>query len=191
MGGCCCSSRRAHLHRPPIYYYCPPALEEHEFLTSHNASASALSVEFLVDMGWDVSAPDTFRPPPAPLPYDLVLGCPQSIDSESTIETTSGSSFRTLSSCEDIEESDCKAKADSLSVSPMKLKVPNLNEPGVSVVEEEDVCPICLEEYDTENPSITTRCEHPFHLSCILEWMERSDACPICDKGMSIDKTCT
>ncbi len=37
-------------------------------------------------------------------------------------------------------------------------------------------------EYDAENPSIMTRCEHHFHLSCILEWMERSGACPICDQ---------
>jgi len=37
-------------------------------------------------------------------------------------------------------------------------------------------------EYDDENPKITTKCEHHFHLACILEWMERSDSCPVCDK---------
>lgn len=37
-------------------------------------------------------------------------------------------------------------------------------------------------EYDTENPKYVIKCEHYFHLSCILEWMERSDACPICDQ---------
>lgn len=36
--------------------------------------------------------------------------------------------------------------------------------------------------YDEDNPRFITKCEHHFHLSCILEWMERSDICPICDK---------
>ncbi|KAF6157697.1 hypothetical protein GIB67_037270, partial [Kingdonia uniflora] len=39
-------------------------------------------------------------------------------------------------------------------------------------------------EYDEENPRIITKCEHYFHLSCILEWMERSDTCPVCDQEM-------
>jgi hypothetical protein len=190
MGGCCCSARKAHLHGTPVYYYCPPILEEHESLTSHAGAVSALTAEFLVDFGLDASTPDTYRAPPAPLPYDLVLGCPQSIESKSARETISGSSFETLTTCEDLEESDCKAQANSLCVSPRKLEVPNLNEPNVTVGEEEDVCPICLEEYDSENPNIITRCEHHFHLSCILEWMERSDACPICDQEMTFDNTC-
>ncbi|XP_059459103.1 probable E3 ubiquitin-protein ligase RHB1A [Corylus avellana] len=191
MGGCCCSSRKAHLHGTPVYYYCPPALGEHEPLASHNGAASAFTAEFLFDWGLDVSTPDTFRPPPTPLPYDLVLGCTQSTDSESARETINGSSFGTLTTCEDLEESDCKAQANSLSVSPRKLEIPNLNEHNVSAAEEEDVCPICLEEYDAENPSLITRCEHHFHLSCILEWMERSDACPICDQEMTFDITRT
>jgi hypothetical protein len=127
------------------FLQCPPILEEHESLTSHAGAVSALTAEFLVDFGLDASTPDTYRAPPAPLPYDLVLGCPQSIESKSARETISGSSFETLTTCEDLEESDCKAQANSLCVSPRKLEVPNLNEPNVTVGEEEDVCPICLE----------------------------------------------
>lgn len=37
-------------------------------------------------------------------------------------------------------------------------------------------------EYVSENPRTITKCEHHFHLACILEWMERSDICPICDQ---------
>ena len=37
-------------------------------------------------------------------------------------------------------------------------------------------------EYTPENPQIITKCSHHFHLSCIYEWMERSDTCPICGK---------
>ncbi|XP_040987301.1 probable E3 ubiquitin-protein ligase RHB1A isoform X2 [Juglans microcarpa x Juglans regia] len=170
---------------------CPPALEEHESLTSHVGAASTLIEGFLVDLGLDASTPDTYRPPPAPLPYDLILGCSRSTDSDSAGETIIGSSFGTLTTCEDLKESDCKAQANSLNVSPRKVEVPNLNELNISVAEEEDDCPICLEEYDSENPNTITRCEHHFHLSCILEWMERSNACPICDQEMTFDNTCT
>ncbi|KAK4758127.1 hypothetical protein SAY87_019428 [Trapa incisa] len=52
--------------------------------------------------------------------------------------------------------------------------------------DDEDVCPTCLEEYTSENPKITTRCSHHFHLSCIYEWMERSESCPICGKEMEL-----
>nr|GMD28999.1 E3 ubiquitin-protein ligase At3g02290-like [Ipomoea batatas] len=44
----------------------------------------------------------------------------------------------------------------------------------------EDVCPTCLEEYTFENPKIITKCSHHFHLSCIFEWQERSETCPVC-----------
>ena len=48
-------------------------------------------------------------------------------------------------------------------------------------------CPTCFEEYEAENPKITLRCGHHFHLACILEWQEylavqsRDDTCPACD----------
>ncbi|KAJ7010192.1 E3 ubiquitin-protein ligase At3g02290 [Populus alba] len=50
--------------------------------------------------------------------------------------------------------------------------------------EDEDACPTCLDEYTPENPKITTRCSHHFHLGCIYEWLERSESCPICGKEM-------
>ncbi|XVE73835.1 hypothetical protein DITRI_Ditri11bG0150600 [Diplodiscus trichospermus] len=187
MGGCCCSSRKPHLHGTPVYYYCPPALEENESLTPHDGSASAMAAGILVNL--DLEVPDTFRPPPAPLPYDVVLGCPQSTDSESFRETISGGSFETLPTYEDLEESDCKTQSSSLLLSPRKAEVSKITEPKESTTEEEEACPICLEEYDTENPKLITKCEHHFHLSCILEWMERSDTCPICDQEMIIDQT--
>lgn len=50
--------------------------------------------------------------------------------------------------------------------------------------DDEDVCPTCLEEYEPENPKIVAECSHHFHLSCIYDWMERSDKCPICFRMM-------
>ncbi|KAG6483687.1 hypothetical protein ZIOFF_060339 [Zingiber officinale] len=82
--------------------------------------------------------------------------------------------------------------------------------------EEEDVCPTCLEvehtrdvlfelsllllefviarhlidmisaEYTSEDPKIIMQCSHHFHLGCIYEWMERSEACPVCGKVTSL-----
>jgi hypothetical protein len=51
-------------------------------------------------------------------------------------------------------------------------------------VEPEHSCNIvtCSPEYDEENPRSVTKCEHHFHLCCILEWMERKDTCPVCDQ---------
>jgi len=45
-----------------------------------------------------------------------------------------------------------------------------------------DVYPFILAEYDAENPKLVTNCDHHFHLACILEWMERSESCPVCDQ---------
>ncbi|KAL2335989.1 hypothetical protein Fmac_010435 [Flemingia macrophylla] len=189
MGGCCCSARKPHLHGTPVYYYCPPTLEERESLTSNDGAAASLTTGLLVGLNLETSTPDTYQPPPAPLPYDVVLGGPASTDSESGRETVSGSSFGTLITCEDLEESDCKAKANSAPISPNKAVLSKSNEFNALVTEEEDGCPICLEEYDVENPKTLTKCEHHFHLSCILEWMERSDSCPICDQEMIFDQT--
>ncbi|XP_027351623.1 probable E3 ubiquitin-protein ligase RHB1A [Abrus precatorius] len=182
MGGCCCSARKPHLQGTPVYYYCPPTFEERESLTFNDGTTPSLNAGFLVGLNLEVSNPDTFRPPPVPLPYDTILGGSASTDSESGRETVS--SFEALITHEDSEESDCKAQVNSAPISPRKAELSKSNEFQVLVTEEEDVCPICLEEYDVENPRNLTKCEHHFHLCCILEWMERSDSCPICDQEM-------
>ncbi|XP_034926384.1 probable E3 ubiquitin-protein ligase RHB1A isoform X5 [Populus alba] len=158
------------------------------FFSPNRILLQRLSSGLLVELNLNTSTPDTFRPPPAPLPYDVVLGCPQSPDSESVREIISRSSFETLATCEDLEELDCRTHASSFLFSPRKSDVTKLHEPVASATEE-DACPICLEEYDLENPKHITKCKHHFHLSCILEWMERSDICPICDQEVIIDHT--
>lgn len=184
MGGCCCSARKHHLQGTPVYYYCPPTFEEREFLTSNDGTAASLAAGYLVGLNLEASIPDTFRSPPVPLPYDIVFGGSASTDSESGRETVSVSSFETSITRDDIEESDCKVQTKSAPISPRKVELSKSNGTQVLVTEEEDVCPICLEEYDDENPKNLTKCEHHFHLCCILEWMERSDSCPICDQEM-------
>lgn len=202
MGGCCCcSSRGTQLNSTPGYIYCPRASEEHVPLSSHHGSASALSTGLLVDTNLETSIIDTYRPPPPPIPYDVdsthdqtppstreICGSksnspPQTTNSECIEEKTDESTAKS----EDLKESDCKAQTDSEQNSENNKEDVELSKSGEPIglsVEEEDGCPICLEEYDDENPKLMTKCEHHFHLACILEWMERSDICPVCDQEM-------
>jgi len=221
MGGCCCcSSKGAELNATPAYYYFPRASEEHVPLSSDRGGAPVLSAGLLVDTNLDTSIPDTYRPPPAPMPYDVVLGRPQTppapmpydvvlgrpqtppvaqeicsnksdaavqtTNSDSVQETVGGNTLENLVKYEDLKESESKAETnfehDLEKESEVELS--KSVKPVISAIEEEDGCPICLEEYDTENPKMTTKCDHHFHLACILEWMERSDTCPVCDKEM-------
>lgn len=68
--------------------------------------------------------------------------------------------------------------------SPDVIEEPLASEPLIPVTDDEDFCPTCLDGYNEDNPKIVTKCKHHYHLSCILEWMERSNTCPICDQDM-------
>lgn len=142
----------------------PRALEEHVPLSSDQGSASALSRGLLVDTNLDTSIPDTYRPPPAPMPYDVVLGRPQTppvaqeicsnktdaavqtTNSDSVHETVGGNCQENLAKCEDLKEPESKAQTnfelDSAKGSEVELS--KSAESVISALEEED-CPICLE----------------------------------------------
>ncbi|KAA3463155.1 E3 ubiquitin-protein ligase [Gossypium australe] len=177
------------------------ASDRHVPLSSRNATASTLSTGLLVDTNLEVSVPDAYRPPPAPIPFDAALGHTltpsaaqgiHSSKSDEAVQTTNiGSGQETVvntqETCiksDDAKELDCKAQDTTENESSKELEI-ELSKPVGSIVptkEEEDCCPTCLEEYDEENPKIITKCEHHFHLACIFEWMERSETCPVCDK---------
>ncbi|KAL0324268.1 UNVERIFIED_CONTAM: putative E3 ubiquitin-protein ligase RHB1A [Sesamum calycinum] len=183
-----------------------PVSEERQPLSSHHATVSALSAGLLVDTNLDTSVPDTYRPPPAPIPYETYAGRPptpsgnresignktevvlQTTSTESVEDPNSGSTLeakvKNLDSDEtaeiNIELAASKEPADEKS-GELKKSIDPVVPP---LQDEEDVCPTCLEEYDSENPKIITKCDHHFHLACILEWMERSDTCPVCDQEM-------
>ncbi|KAL8543601.1 hypothetical protein ACS0TY_004246 [Phlomoides rotata] len=203
MGGCCCcASKTTELNRSsPFFHY--PVSEEREPLSSHHATVSA---GLLVDTNLDTSVPDTYRPPPAPIPYETFAARPatpsrdqdssrnktevvlQTTNTESVEDTNSGNTLETK--VKDIE-CDEKTELNIELVASKEVEDDNSDELKKStepivppLQEEEDVCPTCLEEYDTENPKMITKCDHHFHLSCILEWMERSDTCPVCDQEM-------
>ncbi|KAL3635590.1 hypothetical protein CASFOL_020137 [Castilleja foliolosa] len=207
MGGCCCcASKSTELNGSPTYFHNPVSEEREPLSSSNHAIVSPHPAGLLVDTNLDTSVPDTYRPPPAPIPYDTYAGHPltpsrnreaicdkaevilQTTNTLSVGDVNSGCTLDTkvkdvecdeksslnieLAASEDVEDEE----SDDLkkSIQPM---VPPL-------LDEEDVCPTCFEEYDEENPKMVTKCEHHFHLACILEWMERSDTCPVCDQEM-------
>ncbi|KAI7735330.1 hypothetical protein M8C21_029747 [Ambrosia artemisiifolia] len=181
MGGCCSSSQKFQLHGTPVYNYCPPASEEHESTTPRDSSFSA---RLLVNVDLDTSIPDTYRSPPTPIPFDVVLGIPQSTNMGSDDQAYQKPTLVKVKIYDHVAEGDTP-----IVESPKKVEIgfETSKSHDCSSVEEEDTCPTCFEEYDAENPRMVTKCNHQFHLSCILEWMERSNTCPICSQEMHID----
>jgi len=142
----------------------PRASEEHVPLSSHQGAASAFSGRLLVDTNLDTSSPDTYRPPPAPIPFNVTFGTTQtpptaqeiqsdknnaslySTNSSAIQEPVSGDNHGTPLKMEELKESECKVQTD-LELDSAKGSEIELAKSGklVVLVEEEDTCPICLE----------------------------------------------
>ena len=58
------------------------------------------------------------------------------------------------------------------------LKEVELNEKLIN--DEENNCPICLENYSMDNKVICLPCSHYFHSSCIKNWIRIKNECPYC-----------
>nr|ACG32722.1 protein binding protein [Zea mays] len=134
---------------------------------------------------------DTLGLPPRPLPYDDPQSSPRMVqhplvsghDKAPTHVQKLGQPAETKNTH---TGSTCTAHKVSAS-SPKQHSEGSRMDDGVQFCDSsdsEDDCPVCLEEYDYENPKIALQCKHNFHLSCIYEWMERSQACPVCAKTM-------
>ncbi|XP_075488798.1 putative E3 ubiquitin-protein ligase RHB1A isoform X2 [Primulina tabacum] len=117
-----------------------------------------------------------------------VFGRPESTDPQSGEVTLSAHTLE-KPSCIVLKEANCLKETEILPISPRKVDLEFFkSEPLPVSTYEDDPCPTCLEEYDKENPKILTKCCHHFHLSCILEWKERSNTCPICDQEMIYER---
>ncbi|KAL4592556.1 hypothetical protein LXL04_005556 [Taraxacum kok-saghyz] len=199
MGGCCCCfSKGVELNSSPRFYHYPIASEERQPLSSNSGAVSALSTGLLVDTNLETSIPDTYRPPPTPIPYDVNVNVDHPRSPLNNREASVGVDEITISNSvsgetviKEVKGPDCKDITDIELVATKEVddeidKSGELKKPSGPILPPEE-CPTCLEEYDEENPKIITKCEHHFHLSCILEWMERSDTCPVCDQEMIIN----
>ncbi|ONK55146.1 uncharacterized protein A4U43_UnF7090 [Asparagus officinalis] len=151
----------------------------------------------------DNSTCDTYRSPPRPLPYDdprssqvqlgELLSRREKPSSHEENEALTGSNNGT-----DLEMSTTKFSGSSYeaasklyrSKSSLKETSPEIPNAMTYFHSYEDAeCPTCLEEYTYENPRIVMKCSHHFHLSCIYEWQERSEWCPVCGKVMVFNET--
>ncbi|KAI3461048.1 hypothetical protein Pfo_017711 [Paulownia fortunei] len=54
-------------------------------------------------------------------------------------------------------------------------------------------CSICMEDFEiNSDTSVTVNelpCEHYFHKDCIVEWLQRSNTCPLCRYKLPVDPT--
>eukprot|EP00474_Spongospora_subterranea_P000222 CRZ00680.1 hypothetical protein [Spongospora subterranea] len=41
-------------------------------------------------------------------------------------------------------------------------------------------CAVCFEDFVVGSKALTLPCDHFFHRSCILPWLERQNTCPLC-----------
>ena len=48
-------------------------------------------------------------------------------------------------------------------------------------------CPICIDILNGRNmkKTVTTKCKHVFHKSCITTWFSYNNICPLCKKSQS------
>ena len=142
----------------------PRVSEEHVPLSSNHGAASAFTGVLLVDTNLDTSIPDTYRPPPAPIPFNVTLGTTptppvareicgdknnasvHTTNTNSIQETVAGGNHGASAKLEELKESELKVQTDLEldSAKDSEIELPKLAEPIV-LVEEEDACPICLE----------------------------------------------
>src|SRR5439155_17530307 len=59
----------------------------------------------------------------------------------------------------------------------------NVNDTNVFIPENE-VCSICLDKYEENNPGIKLECVHIFHKKCIIEWLNNNGTCPLCRQNV-------
>lgn len=84
-----------------------------------------------------------------------------------------------------LDKDNCPVKDDSdSSIGLMPTKTDGvLTQDEDSDSENRNVCPICLGDYQGEDRVfLAKRCQHQFHGSCILEWLntKQQNDCPVC-----------
>ena len=51
----------------------------------------------------------------------------------------------------------------------------------------EEICLICLQNYNNQEKICYLPCTHFFHASCIKKWLEMKNNCPLCKKFISFE----
>lgn len=144
------------------FMQCPPSLDEQNNFRAYRGAANGLSTGLLVGLNLDTSSPDTFRPPPAPIPFNVLFGRPQTplrtlgcqgpkcdatkqSKPAAVGEIAGADGSNKLISGGHVGKSEGKTLADILLASPTKSDVEISKSSEAYATEEEDACPICLE----------------------------------------------
>lgn len=70
-----------------------------------------------------------------------------------------------------------KERLDQMEI--VKYKKPTVNERMTTPTEvQEDVCPICLIEFEEDENVRNLPCKHLFHVACLDEWLKRNTVRP-------------
>lgn len=137
---------------------CPQELEENEPLSTSHVASTAIPAGLFVDTNLDTSSPDTYRAPPAPLPYNVGLPCSQTVpgnieDCGSKIDHNQSTDSLPVGGAtspgEDLKGIECNNQSDYVhdSMKVEENEISKLNDVKSPAVEE-DVCPTCLEGID-------------------------------------------
>lgn len=59
------------------------------------------------------------------------------------------------------------------------------------VTENDEICAICLNEFDDENINEITICGHKFHKECFDECLKKCNKCPMCRKVLIVENKTT
>ncbi|POM69063.1 hypothetical protein PHPALM_14692 [Phytophthora palmivora] len=68
--------------------------------------------------------------------------------------------------------------------SPIEQLTPTTDD---GTTENDDVCPICLIEFEDGEDVRNLPCKHIFHVACIDEWLKRNTSCPMCKSNVDLD----
>ncbi|CAG4970808.1 unnamed protein product [Parnassius apollo] len=69
---------------------------------------------------------------------------------------------------------------------PASKQVVN-NLPEITIDSDGENCPICLKEFKVKEKAKKMPCEHFFHPTCILTWLNKTNSCPFCRLELPTD----
>lgn len=72
---------------------------------------------------------------------------------------------------------------DELAPPASKLEIEKVLNSSVDFVKEDDQCPVCLMNFDSDLKDVVKikcDCKQPFHRPCIKKWLMTTNSCPNC-----------
>jgi hypothetical protein len=69
-----------------------------------------------------------------------------------------------------------------------KIRESNLLEITNFSYDDDDICPICLDQINSSEYSFMSECKHSFCPDCINRFMKENPSCPYCSKSIRLDK---